>query len=108
VRGRRRALTVGAVYERLFGTCSLGIWTGTVLAAFLYLLSGGSNSAVGYIEAIQGVATLITALPVGYIADKFGRSSVIRAERGHRVTPQRSPCKYPSRRISVLLVVRPP
>ena len=33
---------------------------------------------VGYVEAASGLAALITALPLGYIADKIGRSPVIK------------------------------
>ena len=54
------------------------IWTGTLIVAWIFLLSDGSNSAVGYIEAVSGIAALVTALPVGYVADKIGRSPVIK------------------------------
>ena len=60
------------------------IWTGTIIVAWVQLLAGGedapdSNSKVGYVEATQGLAMLLTALPVGYIADKVSRQVVIRA-----------------------------
>ena len=60
------------------------IWTGTIVVAWVQLLAGGanatnSNSKVGYVEATQGMAMLLTALPVGYIADKYSRQLVIRA-----------------------------
>ena len=59
------------------------VWNGTILAAWVYLLAGGtgaadSNSYVGYVEGAQGVSQLVSALPVGYLADKFGRAPVIR------------------------------
>ena len=54
------------------------IWTGTLIVAWIFLLSGGSNSAVGYIEAASGLAGLVTALPIGFLADKVGRSPVIK------------------------------
>lgn len=53
------------------------IWTGTVIVSFIYILSGDSNSMVGYIEAAQGMASLALALPVGYLADRYSRSAVI-------------------------------
>jgi MFS family permease len=34
---------------------------------------------VGNIEAVSGLASLICALPIGYLADTIGRSVVIRA-----------------------------
>jgi MFS family permease len=52
------------------------IWSGTVVAAYLKELFGESNSAVGYVEASNGLAGLFTALPVGYLADKYKRSSI--------------------------------
>ena len=54
------------------------LWSGTVFAAYLLILNNGSSSAVGYVEAANGLAGLFTALPVGYIADKYGRSKVIK------------------------------
>lgn len=46
--------------------CADSIWSGTVLAAYLYILTDDSNKRVGYVEAAQGLATLITALPVRF------------------------------------------
>lgn len=54
------------------------IWNGTILAAWLYLLSNGKNAAVGYVEAASGLSNLVVALPLGYLADKIGRSPVIK------------------------------
>lgn len=53
-------------------------WSGTVIAAFI-LVSSGSNTTVGLVEAAQGLATLVFALPIGYLADVYGRSPVIAA-----------------------------
>jgi len=55
------------------------IWTGTILAAWLFNLAGGEkgkdpNTEVGFVEAASGLAGVITALPIGYLADKYGRS----------------------------------
>ncbi len=59
------------------------IWTGTIVVAWVQALSGGakaenSNKDVGYVEATQGMAMLLTAVPVGYLADKVSRQSAIR------------------------------
>ena len=35
------------------------------------------NSAVGYVEGANGMAALLTAIPVGYLADKYPRSRII-------------------------------
>eukprot|EP00298_Acanthocystis_sp_HF-20_P014205 c20673_g2_i1.p1 GENE.c20673_g2_i1~~c20673_g2_i1.p1 ORF type:complete len:470 (+),score=169.33 c20673_g2_i1:56-1411(+) len=52
-------------------------WSGTVIVSFMYLLTT-SNSPAGFIEAAQGMAQLLTALPVGYLADRFSRSRVLK------------------------------
>jgi len=55
------------------------LWSGTVFAAYLKRLGGEQNGPVGDIEAVNGLAVLFSALPVGYLADKYGRSIVITA-----------------------------
>jgi len=55
------------------------LWSGTVFAAYLKLLYGDSNTAVGYVEASNGLAGLFTALPIGYLADKYPRSNICKA-----------------------------
>eukprot|EP00041_Stephanoeca_diplocostata_P032292 m.1031285 g.1031285 ORF g.1031285 m.1031285 type:complete len:494 (-) comp24122_c0_seq4:2937-4418(-) len=67
---------VSLVQIALLGAAD-SIWTGTVIAAFIYILSNNKNSVVGYIEAGNGLATLLFAFPVGYFADKYTRSLVI-------------------------------
>jgi len=52
---------------------------GTVMVAYLKRLGHETNSPVGNVEAVNGLAALISALPIGYLADKIGRSKVIRA-----------------------------
>ena len=41
------------------------LWSGTVFAAYLKRLSNGYNTPVGDVEAINGLAVLFSALPVG-------------------------------------------
>ena len=57
---------------------SNSLWNGTAYAAYLKKLGGDSNEPLGNIEAASGAASLVTALPIGYLADKIGRSKVIR------------------------------
>ena len=60
----------------LYGiSCSLS--TGTAYAAYIQKLGHDRNSPFGDIEAVYGLATLMTALPVGWAADRLGRSKVI-------------------------------
>ena len=53
------------------------LWSNTVLSAYLFLLCKDRNAPVGQAEAVSGLSTLFTALPVGYLADKYSRSGVI-------------------------------
>lgn len=55
------------------------LWNGTAYAAYLKKLGRDKNGPFGDIEAVYGLATLVTALPVGYLADRWGRSKVITA-----------------------------
>ena len=48
------------------------------MPAWLLILADGSNTMVGYTEAIQGVSMLVTALPIGYVADRMGKAPVIK------------------------------
>jgi MFS family permease len=55
------------------------LWNGTANAAYLKQLGHDQNGPLGDIEAVNGLASLLTALPIGYLADRIGRSKVIRA-----------------------------
>ncbi|GMH65988.1 hypothetical protein TL16_g12906 [Triparma laevis f. inornata] len=54
------------------------LWSGTVFVAYLKLINGGENAAVGYVEGANGLSGLFTALPIGYLADKYPRSRIIK------------------------------
>jgi len=54
-----------------------GLFSGTVLPSLISVV-GGDKMAVGYAEGLQGIATLITAFPAGYLADKWSRSLCIK------------------------------
>jgi MFS family permease len=63
----------------LFGL-SDSIWSGSgINTAYLQKLGKDRNGPVGVIEAVYGLSSLLVAFPVGYLADHFGRSKVIRA-----------------------------
>jgi MFS family permease len=51
----------------------------TAYIAYIKKLGHDSNRPVGNIEAVSGLASLVCALPIGYLADTIGRSVVIRA-----------------------------
>jgi MFS family permease len=61
---------------RIVSGLHTSLWSGTVLASYLYVLMG-SNAYAGYVEAAMGIANLVFALPAGYLADRFSRSGVI-------------------------------
>jgi len=54
-----------------------GLYMMTVLPSFL-LLVGGNKFDVGFAEGLQGLANLVSAMPAGYIADKWSRRACIR------------------------------
>ena len=53
------------------------VWGGTVLASYLYEIMGQSNSYAGYVEAAQGMSSLIVSIPVGLLADRGSKARVI-------------------------------
>eukprot|EP00928_Gymnodinium_smaydae_P053221 TRINITY_DN37263_c0_g1_i1.p1 TRINITY_DN37263_c0_g1~~TRINITY_DN37263_c0_g1_i1.p1 ORF type:complete len:488 (+),score=57.08 TRINITY_DN37263_c0_g1_i1:78-1541(+) len=54
-----------------------GLFTSTVLPSFIAYV-GGDNVAVGYAEGVQGLTMMLSALPAGYLADKWSRRACIR------------------------------
>ncbi len=60
------------------------IWSSVVLSGFLLALAGEmgqskkGNTFVGGAEAAQGLTQLVTALPIGYLADTWGKSKTVR------------------------------
>lgn len=64
------------------------IWCSVVLSGFLLALAktmgraSEGNTLVGTAEAAQGLTQLLTALPVGYVADTWGKSKVVRLGGG--------------------------
>ena len=60
------------------------IWGSVVLSGFLLALaksmgrSSTANTLVGTAEAVEGLTELVTALPVGYAADIWGKAKIVR------------------------------
>jgi len=54
-----------------------GMYIFTVLPGFI-LAVGGDNFSVGFAEGVQGIATMASALPAGYLADKVSRTACVR------------------------------
>lgn len=65
------------ILDILYGVAE-SVWFGAVDVAYLKHWGGGRTYLVGNMEALNGLATLVSALPVGYLADKYGRSRAIR------------------------------
>lgn len=57
---------------------SNGIWSFAVLSGYLYQLTGDYRY-VGYAEGMQGAVKAFVAIPSGYLADKYKRSSMLKA-----------------------------
>ena len=71
--GHRNIATIVVIV--FFASLASSIWADTALAAYLLQVSG-SNATVGGIEAVSGVAQMLSALPVGLLADKLGKARV--------------------------------
>lgn len=54
------------------------IWTGTAQVAFVYLMTHQSNTSVGLVEMAYGLTNFLAAYPLGYVADKHGRSPLLK------------------------------
>ena len=61
----------------IYGLAS-SLWKNAILSAYLKNLFNGRNAPMGRIEALFGVSNLVSAVPVGYLADTQGRAKTIR------------------------------
>ena len=52
------------------------LWTLTILVAYTDLFMG-EPKYVGIVEACRGLSSLLTAIPIGYLSDKYGRSRIV-------------------------------
>jgi MFS family permease len=48
------------------------IWSQSVLATYVYLLSNHNPAAVGFLTAVMGMFQLLASFPTGYLADRQG------------------------------------
>lgn len=69
-------VVVNIIMRSSFGLAE-GIWSGTVLAAFLFHIGG--NQFAGYAEAAMGMMSLIVGLPAGWLADRTSKAGIVRA-----------------------------
>lgn len=54
------------------------VWSQSVLSTFVFLIRQEDYRAVGFITAVMGLAQLVTSLPVGYLADRYRRDTLLR------------------------------
>jgi MFS family permease len=72
-----RNIALNLAYNTL-SQLSQSIMQRQILAEYIEVLTG-SDSVVGYVSAVSGVAMLLCAFPVGYLTDKFPRSVILKA-----------------------------
>ena len=75
---------VGFIHSTIEGLAS-SVWGDTVLTTYVYMIMGGSNTAAGVVDGVDGAWGLVSiavALPVGRAADKSRRKSRIIAVGG--------------------------
>mmetsp|Transcript_10328 Transcript_10328/g.20310 ORF Transcript_10328/g.20310 Transcript_10328/m.20310 type:complete len:506 (-) Transcript_10328:120-1637(-) len=61
---------------------AMGLWGTSVLSGYLKTIPPGKNTLVGIAEGLQGTVQALTALPSGYMGDKYGRQFVLRMASG--------------------------
>ena len=66
------------IIAALYGVAT-SLWKDTAYVAYLKMICGGRNEPLGFIQGVSGLAGLVAALPMGWLADHFGRSGVIAA-----------------------------
>jgi MFS family permease len=66
----KRFTCLGSTFSHL---CSHG----QIFTSFIYLLTSGSNTKVGYITGIGGLAQVLAAPFFGYLADRFSRDKLL-------------------------------
>ena len=62
-----------------FNTVGRATWDGQVFPAYVYLVSGESNAAVGMLAGVNGLTQIIVGPVLGYLSDKYDRVKVLKA-----------------------------
>jgi len=57
---------------------SRSIWGANVLSAYVYVITGGSNSQVGYLTGVLGTAQVLAAPFCAYLADRYRRDRMLK------------------------------
>ena len=60
----------------VFGARSL--WSQSVLASYIYLLTSNSSVAVGNVTGLMGLCQVLMSIPSGILSDKYRRDTVLR------------------------------
>lgn len=66
-----------ALLFRATDAAAQGVWNYATLTPLLYLLTHGTQAS-GILQGIQGLATLVVALPAGWAADRGRRDRLLR------------------------------
>ena len=70
-----RNVVINIVLSGVTGS-SESIWQQTLFVAWLDELTSGSNTKVGLCAAAQGLASMLSAFPAGWAADRYSRSLI--------------------------------
>lgn len=66
-----------ALLFRASDAAAQGVWNYATLTALLYLLTHGTQAS-GILQGVQGLATILVALPAGWAADRGRRDRLLR------------------------------
>ena len=62
----------------VFAFAGRSLWSQSVLATYVFLLTNNNAEAVGFITAAMGLAQLLASFPSGVLADRYRRDSILR------------------------------
>mmetsp|Transcript_9203 Transcript_9203/g.14146 ORF Transcript_9203/g.14146 Transcript_9203/m.14146 type:complete len:538 (+) Transcript_9203:169-1782(+) len=74
---RSRNIRLTLIYT-LLAFAGRSMWSQSVLSTFVFLLRHNNAEAVGFITAAMGISQLIVSFPVGYLADRYRRDTMLK------------------------------
>jgi len=66
------------LYYTAFAFAGRSIWSQSVLATYVYLLTNSNPEAVGLISAAMGISQLLASIPTGYFSDVYRRDTMLK------------------------------
>jgi MFS family permease len=61
-----------------FAFAGRSMWNQSVLATFIFLIRDDNAEAVGFVTAVMGLSQLLVSFPVGFLADRYRRDTMLK------------------------------